>query len=159
MMPGGRVAVLVVKRTALSTATRSTTRPGRQVRAEAHPAAGRSNVLASAATNGLEKSGARWRIRHSYDPKVFLRFTTVNNLIGPLYESSGSKGQPTAPRRASAAAAAGVQALPARVPFSGTLAEGGGEIRRDAWPRPRIKMITKKRERTLATGAVPKRHQ
>ena len=57
------MAVLVVKRTALSTATRSTTRPGRQVRAEPHPAAGRSNVLASAATNGLDKSGARWRIR------------------------------------------------------------------------------------------------
>ena len=44
----------------------------------------------------------------SYDPKVkpYFRgaFTTVNNLIGPLYKSSGSKGQPTAPRRTSAAA-------------------------------------------------------
>ena len=60
-MPGGRVAVSVVKRTALSTTTRSTPLAwelGRQVRAEPHTASGRSNVLASAATNGLEKSGA-----------------------------------------------------------------------------------------------------
>ena len=62
-MPGGRVAALVVKRTASSTATRSTTRPGRQVRAEPHPRGRRSNVSSPAATNGLERSGARWRIR------------------------------------------------------------------------------------------------
>ena len=54
----------------------------------------------------------------SYDSKVFPRFTTVNNLIGPLYKSSRSKGQPTAPRRASAAGEAGVQALCARVGFT-----------------------------------------
>ena len=62
-MPGERVAVLVVKKTASSTATRSTTRLGRQVRAEPHPRHRRSNVSSPAATNGLEKSGARWRIR------------------------------------------------------------------------------------------------
>ena len=62
-MPGGRVAVLVVKKTASSTATRSITRLGRQVRAEPHPRHRRSNVSSPAATNGLERSGARWRIR------------------------------------------------------------------------------------------------
>ena len=71
---------------------------------------------------GDQRSGQVGRaMADSYDPKVFLRFTTVNNLIGPLYESSGSKGQPTAPRRASAAAAAGVQAHCARVGFIATL--------------------------------------
>ena len=58
----------------------------------------------------------------SYDPKVFLRFTTVNNLSGPLYKSSGSKGPSPRHRGARAAAAAGVQARVWRVGFTGTLA-------------------------------------
>ena len=60
--------------------------------------------------------------RGSLHGQQFLHRSTLQQL----YKSSRSKGQPTAPRRASAAGEAGVQALCARVGFTGTLEPWSG---------------------------------
>ena len=99
---------MVVKKTAPSTATRSITRLGRQVRAEPHPRHRRSNVSSPAATNGLEKSGARWRIRtiqKYFRGAIRSRISSVHSI--QVFRVKGSAhGMRLGMRHASAAATA-----------------------------------------------------